>query len=286
MGLVARRIVVVLVAVLTSLGIAGAGVVGPAGGVAPASPTSSHAVTTYTHAPGFPKSNELANPSPQTTITLPMTTGALGDLVVALVHNGVYTPRSTIAYATGVTDRAGAVTWRSAASVRAKDTSYPDTPAGQSYEVWYGVVKKAATPTTVTATFRTPVTDLFLYLDQWGSSHGSRATWRFVTGSSVAVDTNATTVDFPRLGSDDNAGIYWGYAYGSIHDTSMTAGSTPGFTYYKSPRFGNVITYNGRLAASTPRAPTCTQAFSGGTGWYDTIAAIFTDGSGAGVGTG
>lgn len=277
MGLVAWRILVVLVTALGGLGIAGAEVAGSARHAD--HPSASQAAATYIHASGFPKSNELANSSPQTTITLSMTTGAVGDLVIALVHNGVFPQHSTIAYATGVTDTAGAITWQSAASVRAQDTSYPGNPAGQSYEIWYGVVNRAGTATTVTATFGNPVTDLFLYLDQWASSNGSSARWEFATGNSVAFDTSATTVDYPSLTSDGNAGIYWGYAYGSIYDTSMTAGSTPGFTYFKTPTYGNMITYNGALAAFTTYAPTCTQAFSGGTGWYDTIGAIFADDS-------
>lgn len=235
---------------------------------------------TYSKVSGFPVNDELANSTPATSITSQsFTTGNLGDLVICMVHNGVYGTYSTIAYATGVTDSASAVTWQGSNTVEGQDTGYPEPVAGQAYEIWRGVVAKAGTSTTVTATFATGVTDLFLDIDSIRSSNGSAATWTSQTGESgfIAFDGNSTTVDFSSLTSGSGAGIYWGYSYGTIDATGpMTPGTTTGFGWYVTPTYGNIVTWNIGLAASTTYAPTCTQTYSGN-GWYDSIAAIFVD---------
>jgi hypothetical protein len=218
--------------------------------------TTTAASSGYTEQPGYPALNNTGT-------TLPVTTAAVGDVMLVMAHTA---PSSGTSHVTSITDSSSRITWQTA-----KSAGYTNHPSGDAIEIWYGVVKSVGS-TTIDAHWSGTTFDHFVWAAEWSSSQGSTASWSAVAGGvKNSIIGTGTTCPFPTLTSGSAGGLYWGWAYGSA---AGSPGPTPGFSYYVTtdPTHGNVLVSGGSLAADTAYAPTFTQASA--TAWYDAVAVI------------
>jgi hypothetical protein len=212
----------------------------------------------YIEQPGFPVINN-------TSTTLPVTTAAVGDVMLVMAHTA---PSHGSSEVTSITDSAGRITWQSAESA-----GLTSAPSGDVVEIWYGVVKSAGA-TTIDVHWAGTTFDHFVWADEWRSVAGSSATWSVAAAgeknSSLCVKGSCA---FPSLIAGSTPSLYWGWAYPA---TSSRAGSTPGVSYYitTEPTHGNVLVTDPTVAAAATLTPTFGQVT--GTSWYDAAAVLMT----------
>jgi hypothetical protein len=216
--------------------------------------TTTGAPPTYTEASGFPAySAGIGLP------TLSIQPQAVGDLVVLFIemHSGAAPTVSGLA--------ASNIAWQTSATVVNTDSTVP-----LHVEVWFGVATSAsAGTTTISYSGSMSGNNVEVTIDSFHAT-GS-GTWRVAQGGSQ--DGSSSTVSFPSLTSAGPAGggsggVYAGYSWVA---SSYASGSTPGFSYFETPRL-NVELRNTSLAESTIYSPTATQYASVE---YTSTAAIF-----------
>jgi hypothetical protein len=210
----------------------------------------------YTQQPGYPVFNNTGT-------TLPITTVAIGDIVLVIAHTA---PSSGVSHVTSITDSNDRISWQTA-----KSSGFTNHPSGDALEIWYGVVKSTGA-TTVDVHWSGTTFDHFVWGAEWHSSLGATANWSLVAaGNENATLCTKGSCAFPTLSSGSSGGLYWGWGYPA---TTSRPGSTAGFSYFITtvPTHGNVLLWNGSLAASTAYSPTFIQVT--GTSWYDATAVI------------
>jgi hypothetical protein len=124
-----------------------------------------------------------------------------------------------------------------------------------SEELWRGVVTSTGA-STITVTVSTPSgPTVELAAQEWttGSATGS---WVIDTSGTIS-NPSSTTVTYPSLTPQSTKDLYIGYAIGG---STMSAGSTSGFTYLTGGSASNQGTYN--TTTSTTVQPTATQSSS------------------------
>jgi len=210
----------------------------------------------YAQQPGYPALNNTGT-------TLPVTTAAVGDVMLVMAHTA---PSSGTSDVTSITDSSGRITWQAA-----KSAGYTNHPSGDAIEIWYGVVKSVGS-TTIDAHWSGTTFDHFVWAAEWTSGQGPTTSWSAVAGGvKNSIVGTGTTCSFPTLTAGSAGGLYWGWAYGSAKGS---AGSSPGFSYYVTTdvTHWNVLVSGASLATGTTYTPTFTQAAP--TSWYDAVAVI------------
>jgi hypothetical protein len=221
-------------------------------------PTGSTGVSkaAYTEQAGYPAINNTGT-------TLPVTTAAVGDVMLVMAHTA---PSSGTSDVSSITDSNSRITWQAA-----KSTGFTNHPSGDAIEIWYGVVKSVG-PTTIDVHWSGTTFDHFVWADEWKSVLGANVSWSVVSSGikNSSVGTG-TTCAYPTLTSGSAGGLYWGWAYGSAVGS---AGATPGFSYHVTtdPTHENVLVSDPSLADSTAYTPTFSQAKA--TSWYDAASVI------------
>ncbi len=120
-------------------------------------------------------------------------------------------------------------------------------------EMWKGVVTTTGA-NTITVTFGGSTgnpNDLTAMEFTTGSTSGS---W-VVDSSATLYNASSSTVTYPSLTPQSSKDLYVGYASAG---STMSAGSTPGFTYANTSLTSHMVTYNNSV--STTVQPTATQA--------------------------
>ena len=168
----------------------------------------------YAEQPGYPALNNTGT-------TLPVTTAAVGDVMLVMAHTA---PSSGTSDVTSITDSNGRITWQAA-----KSAGYTNHPSGDAIEIWYGVVKSVGS-TTIDAHWSGTTFDHFVWAAEWTSGQGPTTSWSAAAGGvKNSIVGTGTTCSFPTLTAGSAGGLYWGWAYGSAKGS---AGSSPGFSYY------------------------------------------------------
>jgi hypothetical protein len=210
----------------------------------------------YTEQAGYPAVDNTGT-------TLPVTTAAVGDVMLVMAHTA---PSSGTSEVTSITDSNSRITWQAT-----KSTGFTNHPSGDAIEIWYGVVKSVGS-TTIDAHWSGPTFDHFVWADEWKSVLGPSVSWSVVSSGvkNAAVGTG-TTCPYPTLTSGPAGGLYWGWAYGSA---AGSAGNSPGFSYYVTtqPTHENALVSDPALAGSKAYTPAFTQAKA--TSWYDAASVI------------
>ena len=215
-----------------------------------------HPTARYTEQPGYPMLNNTGT-------TLPVTTAAVGDVMLVMAHTA---PSSGTSDVTSITDSNSRITWQAA-----KSAGFTNHPSGDAIEIWYGVVKSIG-PTTIDVHWAGTTFDHFVWVAEWSSVLGADVSWSVASsGVKNAAVGSGTTCSYPTLTSGTSGGLYWGWAYGSAVGSP---GTTPGFSYYVTtdPTHENVLISGPALAGSTAYTPTFTQAKA--TSWYDAAAVV------------
>ena len=123
-------------------------------------------------------------------------------------------------------------------------------------EMWKGIVT-ATGAGTITVTFNGSTgnpNDLTAMEFTTGSTSGS---WVVDSSATLYNGTSSTTVDYPDLTPQSSKDLYVGYASAG---STMSAGTTSGFTYANTSLTTHMVTYNNSV--STAVQPTATQSSS------------------------
>ncbi len=135
-------------------------------------------------------------------------------------------------------------------------TAWSKIVGANSEEMWRGIVTSTGS-STITVSLSTPSgpTDE-LAAQEWttGSTNGS---W-VVDSSGTISNSSSTTVTYPSLTPQSTKDLYMGYAIGT---STMSAGSTSGFSYLTGGASSNMGAYN--TTVSTTTQPTASQSGSG-----------------------
>lgn len=180
-----------------------------------------------------------------TSVLMPFTPGAVGDLVVVNVSTDV-----TIAgKPSSVSDSAGHIAWQP------RVLEAQTTPDPRFFTVWVG---------TVTATGATDIKVAWsggntghkeLTLTSWRSGHGASTSWSVVAKTSYAHDAPLGVVTVPPLTATASATqFYW---CDTIADGSSSKWTTNQgiFTFLTDP-YSNTYAYRTTLTAGTAYSPT------------------------------
>jgi hypothetical protein len=135
-------------------------------------------------------------------------------------------------------------------------TTWSRIIGANSEELWRGVVTTTGA-STITVTVSTPSgPTIELAAQEWttGSATGS---WVIDTSGTIS-NASSTTVTYPSLTPQSTKDLYVGYAIGN---STMSAGSTSGFTYLTGASASNQGVYN--TTTSTTSQPTATQSSAG-----------------------
>ena len=191
---------------------------------------------------GFPASADAS--------TLSVTPVPVGDLLICaiFIFSGTSPPVSAVS-------GGGVSTWTHIIDHADSAHSY--------LSLWWGIVT-ATGAHTISFTGGSPGTDTEVVADSYTAPAG--ATW--AVGPSGFTAATGATIAYPSL-TPAQAGVYFGYA--APGGGSPSAGSTSGFTYTTTAD-SNQIAANPAVASRSPVAPTSSQP----SGWYNTVAAIFT----------
>lgn len=172
-------------------------------------------------------------------LTLNVSPANLGDLMILFVAPQ---KSNTVNTVTG----GGVTTW-------SKITS---TINGTGMEMWRGVVTSTGAKTiSVSLSGASGNNELAAMEYTTGSATGS---WVVDTSNTQYNSTASTTVTYPNLTPQSTKDLYVGYAAGS---STMSAGSTTGFTYLTGSQTTTQGLYN--TAVSAGIQPTATQSTSG-----------------------
>ncbi len=120
-------------------------------------------------------------------------------------------------------------------------------------EMWKGVVSTTGA-STITVTFSGSTgnpNDLTAMEFTTGNTSGS---W-VVDSSATLYNSSSTTVTYPSLTPQSSKDLYVGYASAG---STISAGTTPGFTYYNTSLTSHQVTYDNSVSSTTQ--PTSTQA--------------------------
>ncbi len=120
----------------------------------------------YTEQAGYPAVNNTGT-------TLPVTTAAVGDVMLVMAHTA---PSSGTSDVTSITDSNSRITWQAA-----KSAGFTNHPSGDAIEIWYGVVKSIGA-TTIDVHWSGTTFDHFVWADEWKSVLGDE---RLVVGRVV-----------------------------------------------------------------------------------------------------
>lgn len=129
--------------------------------------------------------------------------------------------------------------------------------ATSSIEMWRGIVTSTGS-SNITVTYNSPAgnpNELAAMEFTTGSATGS---WVVDASNAQYNGTNSTTVNFPNLTPQSTKDLYVGY---SAAQSTMSAGSTSGYTYLSGSQTSRYGLYNTSVSAASQ--PTATQSSSG-----------------------
>jgi hypothetical protein len=176
-------------------------------------------------------------------VSIPFTPGAVGDLVVVNVSTDVTiagTPAS-------ISDTAGHIAWQP----RVIETQ--TTPDPRFFTVWIGTVT-ATGATTITVTWTGGDTGhKELTLTSWRSSHGAATTWSVVGDASYAHDGTYGIITVPPVtATASSTEFYW---CSTIADGSSHPATTQGLFTFLTDTYTNTDAYRLNLTTGTPYSP-------------------------------
>ena len=195
--------------------------------------------------------------------TLAITTAAVGDVVLLVIHTLVQASLTASPNVFGliplaITDTNNRITWDTAPLA-----FYASPGDGANLSMWKGVVTSVGT-TTVTDYYSGSVatTTTRMVCDEWTPSSGSL--YRIGVGTDslpcvgvldLSSNSAHTTVNFPTLIAPPRGGLYWAYDFIGV---TGSAGSTPGYSYTVTTG-SNLLVANGSITPGTTCSPTATQ---------------------------
>lgn len=146
-----------------------------------------------------------------------------------------------------------------------KVTSNTNTTGQGNNEMWRGVVTTTGSATaTVTYSAAAGVNEIAAQEFTMGSASG---TWAIDTSGTAINSGNQTAINYPALTPASSSELYTGYAWSQY---TMSAGTTPGFTYVATSG-GKFTSYDKNVTGGTSINPTATQSTAGN---YNAIAAV------------
>lgn len=172
-------------------------------------------------------------------LTLGVSPANLGDLMILFVAPQKSNTVNTVS-------GGGVSTW----------TKITSTINGTGMEMWRGVVSSTGSSTiSVSLSGASGINELAAMEFTTGSTTGS---WVVDTSNTQYNSTSSTTVTYPDLTPQSTKDLYVGYARGGA--TSISAGSTSGFTYLSGSQAFTQGIYNTSVSAAIQ--PTSTQSTS------------------------
>ena len=135
-------------------------------------------------------------------------------------------------------------------------TTWSKIVGANSEEMWRGIVTSTGA-STITASLSTPSGPTVEFAAQEWTTGSTNGSW-VIDASATISNSSSTTVTYPSLTPQSTKDLYIGYAIGGA---TMSAGSTPSYTYLNGGATSNMGAYSTTISATTQ--PTATRSGSG-----------------------